>query len=107
MKEVVSDREKVAKEKMKASYDRQAKDRQLEEGTLVLVRTPDLKGKLEDVWDRPFEVTRCISPVTYEIAVPRWRSKRMVTHIDSLNVWNTPATSVLNLVVVGGEVEGG
>ena len=36
MKEVASDRGKMAKEKMKASYDRLAKDRQLEEGTLVL-----------------------------------------------------------------------
>ena len=81
MKEVVSDRKKVAKEKMKALYDRQAKDRQLEEGTLILVRTPDLKGKLEDVWDGPFEVTRRISPVTYEITVPRRRSKHMVTHM--------------------------
>ena len=42
MKEVVSDREKVAKGKMKASYDSQEKDRQLEEGILVvLVRTPN------------------------------------------------------------------
>ena len=50
-------------------------------------------------------VTRRISPVTYEIAVPRRRSKRMVTHINSLKVWNTPDASVLNLVVVGEEVE--
>ena len=66
---------------MKASYDRQAKDRQLEKGTFVLVRTPYLKGKLEDVWVGPFKVTRRISPVTYEIVVPRRRSKHMVTHI--------------------------
>ena len=49
MKEVVSDWEKVAKEKMIASYDRQAKGRQFEEGTFVLVGTPNFKGKLEDV----------------------------------------------------------
>ena len=38
MKEVVCDREKVATEKMKASYHRQAKDHQLKEDILVLVR---------------------------------------------------------------------
>ena len=29
----------------------------------------------------------------------------MVTHINTLKVWNTPDASVLNLVVVGEEVE--
>ena len=37
---------------------------------LVLVRTPNLSGKLDDLWDGPFKITRKISSVTYELAVP-------------------------------------
>ena len=41
----------------------------------MLVRTPDLRGKLLDIWDGPYEVKRKITDITYELAVPSRRSK--------------------------------
>ena len=35
---------------MKVQYDKHAKHREFAR-TLVLVRTPDLEGKLSDIWD--------------------------------------------------------
>ena len=54
----------MAKEKL-GYYDRNAKKRDIEEGSLVLVRTLDLQGQLEDVWEGPYEVQKKIGDVTY------------------------------------------
>lgn len=73
---------------------------------MVLVRTPDLEGKLEDLWDGPYEVTRKISPVTYQLAVPHRRSKSMVAmHVNRLKEWHTPEASVMRVVVADEENE--
>ena len=47
MREVVVEREKAAKASMKAQYDKKAQSCELEVGMLVLVRTPNLSGKLD------------------------------------------------------------
>ena len=47
MREVVVEREKTAKASMKAQYDKKAQSCELEIGMLVLVRTPNLSGKLD------------------------------------------------------------
>ena len=60
IREVVEEREKVAKDKMKKYYDRNVKKRDFDEGNLILVRTPDLQGILEDVWEGPYEVQKKI-----------------------------------------------
>ena len=41
---------------MKKHYDKNANLREFNEGTLVLVRTPDLAGKLEGNWEGPYEL---------------------------------------------------
>ena len=50
----------------------------------MLVRTPDLAGKLEDILDGPYEITNRISSITYELAVPTRRTKKRVVHINML-----------------------
>ena len=52
--QVVVEREKAAKTTMKYQYDKKAKAREMEEGMLVLFRTHDISGKLDDLWGRPF-----------------------------------------------------
>ena len=69
-------------------YDKHAKHREFALGTLVLVRTPDLEGKLSDIWDGPYEIIRKITDLTYELAVPSRRSKRMVAHVNMLKTWH-------------------
>ena len=36
-------------------YDKKAKMRDFSEGCMMLVRRPDLVGKLEDCWDGPLQ----------------------------------------------------
>ena len=100
MREVVVEREKAAKASMKAQYDKKAQSRELEVGMLVLVRTPNLSGKLDDLWDGPYKITWKVSSVTYELAVPDRRSKRRMAHINMLKAWNHPDASLLGMVVV-------
>ena len=104
--DIVCDRESKAKAKMKAQYDKHTTLRSFDPGTLVLVRTPDLRGKLAEIWDGPYEVTRKITHLTYELAVPSRRSKTMVAHINMLKAWHSPEAKVLRVIVAednGGE----
>ena len=107
MREVVVEREKVAKASMKGQYDKKAQSRELEVGMLVLVRTRKLSGKLDDLWDGPFKITRKISSVTYELAIPDRRSKRTMAHINMLKAWKPPDASLLGMVVVAEEEDEG
>ena len=43
------------KERIKKHYDKNANFREFKEGALVLMRTQDLAGKLEDIWGGPYE----------------------------------------------------
>ena len=45
-----------AKTKQKLDYDNKTKMRHFQVGDMVLMRIPGLAGKLEDSWDRPYEV---------------------------------------------------
>ena len=46
-----------------------------EPGDMVLVRTPGLSAKFTDSWSGPFEITKQVSPITWEIATPSARKK--------------------------------
>ena len=61
MAEVVSDREVLAKAKMKQSYDKTATAKSFAEGEMVLVRKPVLQGKMGSFWDGPYEVEKKMS----------------------------------------------
>ena len=92
---------------MKAQYDKRAQSRELKVGILVLVRTPNLSGKLDDLWDGPFKITRKISSVTYELAGPDRRSRRRMAHINMLKAWNPPDASLLGMLIVDEEEDEG
>ena len=53
VRDTVRERETKAKAKMKAGYDKKAKPREFQEGSMVLLRIPGMAGKLEDAWDGP------------------------------------------------------
>ena len=91
MAEVVSDREVVAKSKMKRFYDRSASIKSFVEGDMVLVKNPLKHGKLGPSWSGPFEVQRQVSPVTYDIHLPGSRSRSSILHANMLKKWHTPA----------------
>ena len=105
MSEIVQDKETRAKERMKNGYDKHAVARVISIGAMVLVRTPDLEGKLSDLWDGPYEVIWELSPVVYELAVPSRRSKTLVAHINRLKAWKNPEALVLRVAMAEEEQE--
>ena len=105
MSEIVQVKERKAKEQMKKGYDKHAVERVFSVGSMVLVRTPDLEGKLSDLWDGPYEVIRKVSPVVYELAVPSRRSKTLVAHVNRLKAWKNPEAHVLRVVMAEEEQE--
>ena len=48
MSQLASTREKAGKVRMKQTYDKKAKSRSFEMGSMVLMRVPGLTAKLED-----------------------------------------------------------
>ena len=92
MMQVVCEKERLAKERMKKHYDKNANLREFNECALVLVGT-DLAGKLEDIWESPYEITKRIS-VT--LAVPTRRTKKRVVHINMLKAWKSPEAPPLS-----------
>ena len=87
------------KAEMKKDYDKHAVVREFSMGSLVLVRTPDLQGKLSDIWDGPYGVVRKVSQVVYELAVHTRRSKGSVAHVNRLKAWKNPEAHVLRVVM--------
>ena len=104
MSEIVSDREVKAKASMKSFYDRSASVKTFKEGDMVLMKKPIMVGKLEGAWTGPFEIERCVSPVTYALKLPGRSNKAKVIHCNLLKEWHTPA-DVLHRVMVVGDVE--
>ena len=97
---LVSDREKVAKQKMKAYYDKGAKIKSFAVGEEVLVRRPALHGKFEKSWDGPFEVGKVVSPVTYLIKRPGHSSRSKCIHANLLRKWVAPVDCVNRVAFV-------
>ena len=94
MAELVSEREKTAKAKMKSYYDQGAKTKTFRVGEKVLVRRPALHGKFEKAWDGPFEVGKVVSPVTYLIKRPGHSSRSKCLHSNLLRKWVDPVECI-------------
>ena len=100
MAELVSEREKVAKAKMKSYFDKGTKIKTFQVGDKVLVRRPALHGKFEKAWDGPFEVGKVVSPVTYLIKRPGHSSRSKCIHSNLLKKWVTPVETVHRVAFV-------
>ena len=98
--ELVSDRERVAKAKMKSFYDRKAVIKTFDPGDKVLVRKPILRGKLQKAWQGPYVVEAKVSPITYLVKVGGSRKKAKVLHCNLLKKWFEPELSINRVVLV-------
>ena len=90
MYDIASGKLAQAKEIMKMCIK---KSRVLEKGSLTFMRIPDQGRKLSDVWDGPYEIVRKVTPVTYELAIPNKRKKRVIAHINRLKNYQNIAIS--------------
>ena len=68
-------------------FNRSAKERQLEIGSMVWVRTPGLTGKLDASWEGPYQVMKHFNRVNYLIDIHGRRQK--VVHINKLKGTST------------------
>ena len=90
-----------ARAKSKAHYDRYTKTRDIPEGSMVLLRTPGMAGKLEEAWSGPYEILRTVSPVNIEIGLPgRGSRRKRVVHIIHVKLFNQSECRVLRVMVV-------
>lgn len=99
MAEIVSERERKAKDVMKKFYDRKATVKCFEEGDLVLFRRPGINAKMGASWDGPFEVVQQVSPVTYKIKVPGGVKKGKIFHSNMLKKWIAPKVHRVGVIV--------
>ena len=63
MCEVAKESEQKEKEKKKVRHDKKAVER-FKVGQMVLIHTPELVGKLDSIWEGPYEVTLSAQPLT-------------------------------------------
>ena len=103
MAELVSDREVLAKAKMKKFYDRSATVKSFAVGDMVLVKRPLLHKKMGCHWEGPFEIEEKVSPVTYRIKLPGSKSK--ILHCNLLKVWHTPVETLHRVVCISDDEE--
>ena len=83
----------------KKYYDKKAKNRTFQKGDMVLLHTPSLTGKLNSIWDGPYEVKGALSSTLYKIAVPHKRSRSQNVHINRLKLWQIPTANLFRVVV--------
>ena len=74
-------------------YDRNARERSFCAGDQVLVLLPSSTSKLTAQWQGPYEVLSRVDDVNYLIHMPH--HKKRLLHVNMLQKWHQPATSVL------------
>ena len=107
MKDIVAEREKENKTRMKTWYDKSARHREFAEGDQVLVLLPDGHDKLTAAWHGPYTIMRKVSPVSYEIDVADRKKRKRHFHVNMLKAWRTPNGQVLEVLVANVEGDGG
>ena len=65
--EVARANEAKYKASMKQAYDEKAVGREFKPGEMVLLHTPCLSGKLDFIWEGPYEVEKVISATSYKL----------------------------------------
>ncbi|KAK7915896.1 hypothetical protein WMY93_011657 [Mugilogobius chulae] len=75
---------KAAQTSQKTWYDQKAKNRTFKPGQKVLLLLPTSENKLLAKWHGPYEITKQVSNVTYELFMPERLKKHQVFHINLL-----------------------
>ena len=90
MTELVRENLCKAQQRQKRNYDRGTRERGINVGDEVLVLLPDPQNRLKLGWVGPFDVTKQVSKVDYEVATPGKRDTRKVYHVNMLKKWHQP-----------------
>ena len=72
---------------------------------------PTRRSKLQLEWAGPYNITKQVTPVNYEVETPGRRKTRKIYHVNLLKKWHTPPNPTSLLVILQespqGEEEGG
>ena len=93
LRDIVHDNLTNAQAVQKEWYDHHARSRQFENGDQVLVLLPTKTNKLLAEWRGPYQITRKVSDVNYEIKVTDGRRKNRILHVNMLREWNSPSAA--------------
>ncbi|XP_039513052.1 uncharacterized protein LOC120468602 [Pimephales promelas] len=91
-----------AQDRQRQQYNRGARLRQFAPGDKVLVLLPTSSSKLLAKWQGPFEVTRRVGDLNYEVVRTDRGGGRQIYHLNLLKKW-VEAEAVMLATVVGGE----
>lgn len=75
---------KTTQQTQKIWYDHKSKERVLKPGQQVLLLLPTSDNKLLAKWHGPYEVTRQVGKVTYELFMPDNVKKHQTCHVNLL-----------------------
>ena len=97
----VTDNGLLARAQSKRYFDAKARTRDFPPGSMVLLRTPGLTGKMKESWTGPFEVLRRVTAVNVELGLPgRSKKKCRVVHVNTIKPYHQPDCRVLRVMVV-------
>lgn len=88
MTALAQDNLKEAQQHQKSWFDQKAKERVFSPGQKVLLLLPTSESKLIAKWHGPYEVTKQVGKVTYELYMPDRQKKHQVFHVNLLKEFN-------------------
>ena len=92
MTELVQTKLGEAHKSQKQWYDRTARSRQFTVGDEVLVLLPTSTKRLLAQWQGPYQVTRRVSKVNYEVDMKDKNKRKRVFHVNMLKPFYAPET---------------
>ena len=97
----VTDNGLLARAQSKLHFDDKSRTREFPPGSMVLLRTPGLTGKMKELWTGPFEVLRRVTAVNLELELSdRSKKKCRVVHVNTIKPYYQPDCRVLHVMVV-------
>ena len=68
-----------------------------EVGDQVLVMTPSITGKLDDLWTGPYTIAEKMNEVTYKVHTPDRKKKSRLFHINGIKAWHNEPVAILSV----------
>ncbi|XP_047219374.1 uncharacterized protein LOC124867136 [Girardinichthys multiradiatus] len=90
---------RTAQQTQKRWYDQKSRERVLKPGQQVLLLLPTSDNKLLAKWHGPYEVTRQVGKVTYELFMPDRVKKHQTFHVNLLKEFQMHQRPVQHLLV--------
>ena len=94
---LAAERDSVAKVEGKTRFDKKAKSRSFEVGDQVLVMTPSMTGKLDDLWTGPYIIAEKMNEVTYKVHTPDRKKKSRLFHINGIKAWHNEQVAIMSV----------